>query len=210
MKKYLKIFMLSAESHLSFSFVIKSLFEYSLYFILLFFISGKISMFSGSPNGKLYFISGVYLLVILLYKYFYENALVVRYLVITDSFERILTKPINPLFKIFTEKIDIIALLSGAATLIGILAFDPSKYSLLILDGLFISFSVFIAVISLLLFTRGNVPFEKLLLILFLIGFIGTSSILGVLTITVFSILFLFISVRLWNSALTKYTSVGS
>jgi ABC-type uncharacterized transport system permease subunit len=167
-------------------------------------------MFSGSSNGKLYFISGIYLLVILLYRYFYENALIVRYLVITDGFERILTKPINPLFKILVEKIDTTALLMGTLIFVEVLAFDPSKYLLLILSGLIVSFSVFILVLSLLLLTLGKIPIEKLLLSLFLIGFIGVSGTFGILSITAFSILILFISIRVWNFALRKYTSASS
>jgi len=210
MKKYLKIFILSAESHLSLSSAIRSLFEYSFYFILLVLIFKNASMFSGSSNGKLYFISGIYLLVILLYRYFYENALIVRYLVITDGFERILTKPINPLFKILVEKIDTTALLMGTLIFVEVLAFDPSKYLLLILSGLIVSFSVFILVLSLLLLTLGKIPIEKLLLSLFLIGFIGVSGTFGILSITAFSILILFISIRVWNFALRKYTSASS
>jgi ABC-type uncharacterized transport system permease subunit len=61
-----------------------------------------------------------------------------------------------------------------------------------------------------LLLTLGKIPIEKLLLSLFLIGFIGVSGTFGILSITAFSILILFISIRVWNFALRKYTSASS
>lgn len=210
MNKYLKIFILSAKCNLSFASVVMSIIKYLFYFILLVFIISNSSMFSGSPNDRLYFVSGIYLLIMFMYKCFYENALFVRYLVITDNLERVLIKPINPLFRILVEKIDITVLLVMIPTLIGILSFDSFKYSLLIFSGLVISFSIFILVLSLLLITSGKMPIEKLLLVLFLIGFIGLLSGFEIFLIAIFSIILLFFSIRLWNFALTKYTSASS
>lgn len=210
MKKYLKIFVLSAKSQLSFSSAVKSFFESSLYFILLVFVFSNASMFSGYSNDKLYFISEIYLLVILLYKYFYENALIVRYLVITDCLERILTKPINPLFRILVEKINMTDMLIGMSVFVGILFFNPSKYLFLVFSGLIISFAIFIIVLSLLLITSGKLPMERILIGLFLIGFLGLAGILNAMLILLFSVFLLVLSIRFWNYALTKYTSASS
>lgn len=202
--------MLSAKNYLTFPAAVKSIFEYLVYFFLLFFVFRSTAIFSGSSNADLYSISGMYLLIIFLYKYFYENALVVRYLMITDSFERILIKPVNPLFRILVEKIDTAGLALFVSIFIGILAASPSRYLLLMFSGLVVSFSVFVLVLSLLLLTSGKLPVEKLLLGLFLIGFLGFANTPGIFATAALSIVFLIVSIRLWNFALRKYTSTGS
>lgn len=210
MDKYLKILVLSAKRQFSFLSVVISIVKYLFVYVLLFFVISNVSMFSGSTNDRLYFISGIYLLIIFLYKFFYENALFVRYLMITDSFERISTKPINSLFRISIENMDFTILIIAIPIFIGTLSFESFKYPLLILSGLIISISVYITVLSLLLLTSGKISIEKLLLSLFLIGFIGLSSGFEIFLIVIFSILFLFISIKLWNFALIKYTGASS
>ena len=208
-KKYLKVFILSIRNNTSLIFVIKNIFECFIYFFLLDIVFKNIRFFPNHSNTELYLLSAVYLLIIFLYKFFNEKVLLLRYLIVTDNTHLILLKPINPLYKILIDHLNFVTV----AIIILLIVIAP-LYSLsniiLIISGIIISLTLFVFVLSLSLITNGELPLEKLLLLLFLLGFFEYCNLLDAALVFIISIVLLFASFRFWKFTLTKYTSVNS
>lgn len=209
-KKYLKIFSLSARSNISVTLLIKSILEYVLYFVVINFVLGNVRYFSGYSSYELNIISGVYVLLFLSYRFLYKNALIFRYLVVTRNFDLVLLKPVNSVFKLLTNKIDFEDLVVGTLLFLTLIYFAPFPYVVLVISGIAISLTIFITTISLLLITSGELPMENFLLTLFLIGFLGLVNMMGALVSILLALLLLFLSIQLWNYALTKYTNASN
>lgn len=209
-RKYLKIISLVLKNFFSLELVAKGVLEYGFYFIVLIFVFKNVSHFSSYTYSDLNLTSAIYLLSIFLYKFFNENALIFRYLLISGNFDLILIKPINPLFRILINKMDVSGLIVSLALIFVSGYFGTFPNLLTVLTGLIISVSVFIFVVSLLLKTRGVIPFEKLLISLFLIGFVGINGMVSGLPILFASILLLFVSIKLWNYVLKNYAGFNS
>lgn len=208
-RKYLKIISLVLKNFFSLELVAKGIFEYGFYFIILIFAFKNVSYFSSYTYSDLNLISAIYLLSIFLYKFFNENALIFRYMLISGNFDLVLVKPINPLFRILINKVDVAGLIVSLILVFVTGYFGTLPNPLTVLASLIIEVSMFIFVISLLLKTQGRVPFEKLLILLFLIGFIGINGTVSGLPILFVLILLLFISIKFWNYSLTKYSGTN-
>lgn len=204
-KKYLKILTLLIKNSISLKTVMFGIFEYGFYFILLNFLFKNISLFSNYSYIKINSISAIYLLTIYLYKYFLENTLIFRYLIITGNFDSFLITPINPLFRILVNKVDIVGLVTALTLSIFTLFWGYLPNLIPIIGSLVLSISVFIFVLALLLKTSGKIPFEKLLVLIFVIGLIGISGTISGPLILIASIIFLIISFRFWNLIISKY-----
>ncbi len=209
-KKYLKVFSILIKNNISFPQIVKDITQYLIYFILLNIIFTNIRYFSNYSNINLSLIAGGYILIILMHKYFYENALIFRYLLITDNFGIILLKPINSLLRLLVNKIDFVGFILLILISTTIVYFGSFGYLLLIFSGLIISLSIFIFVLSILLISSGKFPWEKLLLSLFLIGFLGLVNIVGLCLVFLLSIILLIFSIKFWKHAITRYTSASS
>ncbi len=209
MKKYLKILSLKSKHNISILFI-KNVFEYGVYFILLNTLFNNLKYFSAFSTSQINIIVAIYVLILFVYKFFYETAQIFRYLVITSNFDLELLKPINPLFTILTSALDFPNLIIGISFLATVMYLNLSQNIILVISFLIFSISVFISVLSLLLITYGKFSFEKILLILFLGGFIWDKNASGAILTFLFSVFLLFFSIKFWNFALTKYTNASS
>ncbi len=209
-KKYLKIFAQIFKSSFSLELIAKGFFEYGFYFGLLNFVFKNISLFLNYPYRDLNLISSIYLLSIWLYKFFLENALVFRYLLISGNFDLVLSKPINPLFRLMINKIDFVGLEIAILLILITGSFGNIPNLIQVVAGIIASVTVFILVLALLLKSSGGVPFERLLIIVFLIGLLGLGNVFSGPPVLLASILLFFASLKFWNFALTKYTSASS
>lgn len=208
-RKYFKIISLAIKNFLTLELVAKAILEYGLYFVLFSFVLKNVSYFSNYSYFELNSISGIYLIFIYLYKYFLENSLIFRYMLISGNFDLVLTRPINPMFRILINKVDFAGLIVVLALAIATGFFGVFLNPIPIFSGLVFSISIYIIVQTLLLKTLGNIPFEKLLLSIFLAGFLGISNQNLQLPILFISILLLFIFLKFWNYSLTKYTGTN-
>lgn len=208
-KKYFKIISLAIKNFLTLELVAKAILEYGLYLVLFSFVLKNVTYFSNYPYFELNSISGMYLIFIYLYKYFLENSLIFRYMLISGNFDLVLTRPINPMFRILINKVDFAGLIVVLALAITTGFFGVFPNPIPIFSALTLSVSIYIFVQTLLLKTLGKVAFEKLLLSIFLAGLFGISSQNLQLPILFISILLLFISLKFWNYSLTKYTGTN-
>lgn len=209
-KKYLKIVALLIKNFFSIELVAKGILEYGFYFIFLIFVFKNLSYFSSYSYSDINIISAIYLIYIYLYKFFLENTLIFRYLLISGNFDLILVKPIDPIFRILINKVDVVGFFVSFVLIAATAYFGNLPNLLNITACLIISVSVFILVVSLLLKTQGKIPFERLLLLIFPIGIVGISGKISGLPILFVSILLLLISIKFWNYLLKNYVSSNS
>lgn len=209
-KKNLKILLNIFKNNISLIKIGKSIVEYLFYFILLNILFKNIKYLENFSNDKILIISSFYLFIIVIYKYFYKNICMFRYLVVTNRFDLILLKPINTIFGILINEVNISDLIVVLPGLLILVYLDPLKYILIIIFGLMFSITIFIFSISLIKLTSGKYALKKLLLVLFLIGILIFINLAGIISSILITIAFFISSLKFWQFVLIKHSNASS
>jgi len=132
--------------------------RYIFYFLFIYFLSSKTQGISGYSSNQMLFFLATFAVVDNLSQFLFRNVYSFRQLIVSGDFDLVLSKPLNPLFRSIMggpDPIDLVMILPLIlVTILFGISLDPSLleifyYIVLIINGLLISLSFHIAVISL-------------------------------------------------------------
>ncbi|MEK7100300.1 MAG: hypothetical protein AAB872_00645 [Patescibacteria group bacterium] len=159
------------------------------------------------------YVSLILLFLIILTKYVYKNINILKNLITSGDFNYLILKPINPIYRILIYGTNPIDLIINFILFI-IIAINFINYSLIILSSLIILFSFHIFILSLTLLFSPKFSVEKifpqliLICLVFIFSFrslVGLTNPLGQLSLSIFAISSLFLSIKLWNQTVKNY-----
>ena len=230
--------------------IIGKLLRFGFFLGFIYFLLKGSNTLAGYDLNQTIFFFLTFNLVEIISQFLFREVYRFRPLVVSGSFDLVLSKPISALFRSLMGGADILDLLSIPFLLVGLFyigrllnptVMQVTFFSLLILNGLLIAAAFHIAVLALGIVTMeidhtimiyrdltnlGRFPVDIYReplrgIITFLVpvgimitlpakAIMGLVNPLGVLGSFVFGIISIIASVKLWNHALTKYSSASS
>lgn len=200
--KLIKLLLSNAKKHFSSVLIFEKIIEYLIYCYFINVILNNI------------YLSLILLFLIIFLKYIYKNVYIIKLLITSHDFEQLLLKPINPIFQTLIYGIDLVDLIINIIIVL-VISVIFSNYIPLLLSVLIVLFALHLLFLSIMLLVSNKFSIEKampLLVIICLIpvltskSLMGLTSLLGVSSTFLFAVALLFLSFKLWNFALKKYS----